>query len=64
MNHLCLTSFIKTLLSCGYRWVLVQEHTVERLDGAPLRQEDKYVPNRLVARNRYNVIIVCINLRN
>ncbi len=42
---------IKALKECGYRWVMVQEHSVERLDGSPLRQEDKYIPNRLVARN-------------
>jgi hypothetical protein len=42
--------FVRTLLDCGYRWVLVQEHTVERLeDGAPL--DRPHVPHRLVARN-------------
>ena len=42
--------FVKTLNDCGYRWVLVQEHTVERAeDGGPLRQP--HVPHRLVARN-------------
>jgi hypothetical protein len=42
--------FVKTLKECGYRWVLVQEHTVERVeDGAGVR--DPYVPHRLVARN-------------
>jgi hypothetical protein len=46
-----LYEYIKALLDCGYRWLMVQEHSVERLDGAGLRQEDKYVPNRLVARN-------------
>lgn len=46
-----LYAYIKVLKDCGYRWLLVQEHTVERLDGAGLRQADKYLPNRLVARN-------------
>jgi len=42
--------FVKTLKECGYRWVLVQEHTVERVeDGGALRQP--HVPHRLVARN-------------
>jgi hypothetical protein len=42
--------FVKTLKECGYRWVLVQEHTVERVeDGGPLR--DPHLPHRLVARN-------------
>jgi hypothetical protein len=42
--------FVKTLKDCGFRWVLVQEHTVERVtDGGPLR--NPHVPHRLVARN-------------
>jgi hypothetical protein len=42
--------FVKTLREAGYRWVLVQEHTVERLeDGGGIRQ--KHVPHLLVARN-------------
>jgi hypothetical protein len=42
--------FVKTLRDCGYRWVLVQEHTVERVeDGCALR--DKHIPHRLVVRN-------------
>jgi hypothetical protein len=42
--------FVKTLKECGYRWVLVQEHSVERVeDGQGLRQ--KHLPHRLVARN-------------
>ena len=42
--------FVKTLKDCGFRWVLVQEHSVERVeDGSPLRQP--HVPHRLVARN-------------
>lgn len=49
-NHLDVCyEFVKTLKECGYRWVLVQEHTVELLDGSPLTQ--KHVPHRLVARN-------------
>jgi hypothetical protein len=46
-----LYQYIKALKDCGYRWLLVQEHSVERLDGSGLHQQDKYVPNRLVARN-------------
>lgn len=43
-------NFIKTLKEAGYRWVLVQEHTVERMeDGGGLHQ--KHVPHLLVARN-------------
>ena len=42
--------FVKTLRECGYRWVLVQEHTVERAeDGGALRE--KHVPHRLVVKS-------------
>ncbi|HEY3837820.1 MAG TPA: hypothetical protein VGL72_14665 [Bryobacteraceae bacterium] len=42
--------FVKTLKDCGFRWVMVQEHSVERVeDGQGLRY--KHVPYRLVARN-------------
>ena len=37
----------------GYRWLLVQEHSVETLQGEPLSQQQKYQPNRLVARNSH-----------
>ncbi|MDJ0592606.1 MAG: glycosyl hydrolase family 57 [Pleurocapsa sp. MO_226.B13] len=46
-----LYEYIKALKECGYRWLLVQEHSVERLDGSGLHHDDKYIPNRLVARN-------------
>jgi hypothetical protein len=39
--------FVRTLLDAGYRWVLVQEHTVERMgSGLPLGRE--HLPCRLV----------------
>jgi hypothetical protein len=42
--------FVKTLKDCGYRWVLVQEHTVERWeDGHGLQHP--HLPHRLVAMN-------------
>jgi hypothetical protein len=42
--------FVRTLLECGYRWVLVQEHSIERVeDGGKVAQP--HVPHRLVARN-------------
>jgi hypothetical protein len=41
--------FVKTLVDCGYQWVLVQEHTVEQPDGqAP---QNHYLPHRLVCMN-------------
>lgn len=46
-----LFELVKALRACGYQWLLVQEHSVENLDGSGLRQEQKFVPNRLVARN-------------
>jgi hypothetical protein len=42
--------FVKTLRECGYRWMLVQEHTVELAEhGGPVRQV--HLPHRLVASN-------------
>lgn len=46
-----LYEYIKALKDCGYRWLLVQEDSVERLDGTRLHQNDKYIPNQLIARN-------------
>lgn len=48
-----LYELIKALKQCGYRWLMVQEHAVETLEGSPLPQEQKYIPNRLVARNSH-----------
>jgi hypothetical protein len=42
--------FVRTLKDSGYRWVLVQEHTVERVeDGSGIRRP--HIPHRLIARN-------------
>jgi hypothetical protein len=42
--------FVRTLKETGYRWVLVQEHSVERAeDGGPVRRP--HVPHRLECRN-------------
>ena len=46
-----LYAFVKALRECGYRWLLVQEHSVENLDGSALSHEQKYIPNQLVARS-------------
>ncbi len=46
-----LYEYIKALKECGYRWLMVQEHSLENLDGSSLSQAQKYIPNRLVARN-------------
>jgi hypothetical protein len=46
-----LYEYIKALKECGYRWLMVQEHSVECLDGSGLTQDQKYLPNRLIATN-------------
>ncbi len=46
-----LYEYIKALKECGYRWLMVQEHSVENLDGSGLKQEQKYIPNQLISRN-------------
>jgi hypothetical protein len=42
-------AFVRTLLDNGYDWVLVQEHTVERPDGAGV--DRPHLPHRLVCRS-------------
>lgn len=44
-----LYAFIKALRDCGFRWLLVQEHTVETLTGEPIKTP--HLPHQLVARN-------------
>jgi hypothetical protein len=46
-----LFEFVKALKDAGYEWLLVQEHSVERIDGSPLQRDQCFVPNRLLARN-------------
>jgi hypothetical protein len=41
--------FVKALKYAGYQWIMLQEHTVEEIDGGGLRE--RYLPRRLVARN-------------
>lgn len=42
--------YVKTLVDCGYQWLLVQEHTVEHPeDGCHPR--NPFIPHRLVVRN-------------
>jgi len=42
-------AFVRTLLDCGYRWVLVQEHTVEHPDASSVRQP--HLPHLLECRS-------------
>ena len=46
-----LYEYLKALKDCGYKWLLVQEHSVENIDGSPLRSDQKAIPNQLLARN-------------
>ena len=46
-----LFEFIKALKEAGYQWLLVQEHSVERMDGSPLPRSQCFIPNQLLARN-------------
>lgn len=46
-----LYEFVKALQECGYRWLLVQEHSVETLNGEAL--SDRHLPHRLIARNSH-----------
>ena len=45
-----LFQLIKALKECGYRWVMVQEHSVQNIDGSSLRDDQKYIPNMLKAQ--------------
>src|SRR5437773_1014014 len=42
-------AFVRTLRDCGYEWVLVQEHTVEPLEGGALVR--RHLPHRSICRN-------------
>ncbi|WP_427160051.1 glycosyl hydrolase family 57 [Aliinostoc sp. HNIBRCY26] len=50
-----LFAFVKALKECGYRWLLLQEHSVETIDGHALTH--KHLPHRLMARNSYGETI-------
>ncbi|OFZ81651.1 MAG: glycosyl hydrolase family 57 [Bdellovibrionales bacterium RIFOXYD1_FULL_53_11] len=41
--------YIKALRDTGYRWLLVQEHTVEAAEGSNFN--DRHIPYRLMAKN-------------
>ncbi len=41
--------FVRTLSECGYQWVLVQEHSIERPDGSAAA--NKHIPHLLVCRS-------------
>ncbi len=41
--------YVRALKECGYLWVMVQEHTVENLEGHSIQQP--HLPHRLMAKN-------------
>lgn len=41
--------YVKALKECGYDWLMVQQHTIENLDGTAIARP--HFPHRLVARN-------------
>ena len=48
-----LYQLITALNECGYQWIMVQEHSVQNLDGSSLKEEQKYTPNILRAQSSY-----------
>jgi len=50
-----LFEFVKALKECGYRWLMVQEHSVETPDGQPL--QNKHLPHCLIARNSQGEVL-------
>jgi hypothetical protein len=52
-----LFEYIKALKECGYKWLMVQEHSIECLDGSGIPHDRKYIPNRLMARNSQGEIV-------
>ena len=51
--------FVRTLKECGYRWLLVQEHSVERPETGTA-PEKKHLPHRLVCRNSNGSVVEMI----
>ena len=41
--------YIKALKKCGYEWLMVQEHTIENLDGTGIK--NPHFPHKLIAKN-------------
>ena len=41
--------YVRALKECGYEWLMVQEHTIENLDGTGIKSV--HFPHKLIARN-------------
>jgi len=52
--------YIKTLKECGFLWLMVQEHTVESMDGKRVRHP--HIPHLLVAKNSRGEEVSMISL--
>jgi len=48
-------AYVKALKECGYSWLLVQEHTIQNMDGSGIRRP--HLPHRLVAKNSLGEIV-------
>jgi hypothetical protein len=47
--------YVKALKECGYQWLMVQEHTIEKLNGTSIKRP--HFPHRLVAKNSSGEVI-------
>lgn len=47
--------YVKVLKECGYEWLMVQEHTIENLDGSGIKRP--HFPHRLVAKNSLGEVL-------
>ena len=47
--------YLKALRECGYEWLMVQEHTIEQLDGSGITQP--HFPHKLVSKNSLGDIV-------
>ena len=57
-----LFELIKALKDCGYRWLMVQEHSVENQNGSKLTDVQKYIPNILKAQGGSGNSITILSL--
>ncbi len=51
--------FVKTLKDCGYQWVLIQEHSVERPENG-WNPDRPHIPHRLVCTNSHGETVSII----
>ncbi|MBK1644719.1 glycosyl hydrolase family 57 [Thiocapsa imhoffii] len=52
-------AFVKTLVDCGFQWVLVQEHTVQQVENGR-HPERPHIPHRLVCTNSHGETVSLI----